>query len=222
MPVKARQYTRTYMVVREHEGNGGNAYSAGADTVFQDAADGGVRSPTVAIHEMAHTVDFGWNQIHNQQGWVSSESGFIDAINGDTCVPDGYAKSDDIEDFAQLAVLSSYDKNAGPLSKYKDPSCLKNQLNFVESTIGVTSTPGGVCDFTWARDDKVCMGPEAGCSTKRAEKARRVPVNGIPVLETPKITKRTQCESIHLKYSKNKVKRAAPAGEAKKTKPFHA
>jgi hypothetical protein len=61
-------------------------------------------------------------------------------------------RTDDIEDFAQVTVCSSYDKNAGPLSQYGNSACMQNQLNFVENTIGITSTPGGTCDFHWAKE----------------------------------------------------------------------
>lgn len=174
------------MVVQDLPGEGGNAFTVGSDTVFQDDANKDVKSPTVCIHENAHTVDFAWNYIHGSSGWVSSEDGWVNAINADTCVPDPYSRSNDVEDFAQVTVLGSYDKNAGGIGKYASPACLQNQLSFVENTIGEVLTPGGGCDFTWQRDTVVCMGPDAPCpSSKRAAAAASRSAPSVPVIPVP-------------------------------------
>jgi hypothetical protein len=184
MPVKARQYTRAYMAVQTHPDEGGNAFSAGIDTCFQDTANKDVKSPTVCIHEMAHTIDFGWNQKHGASGLVSENTGFVNAINQDTCVPDDYSRNNDVEDFAQVTVVGSYDKNAGGIGHYASPACLQNQLSYVENTIGVTLTRGGTCDFTWDRAPIVCMGPDAPCDLSKREVVDRRAID-VPVVPAP-------------------------------------
>jgi len=72
---------------------------------------------TVFLHEAGHAFD---------QGFSGSDT-FKNAIAADSCVPDGYANSNEAEDWTQVNVLLTYTKQFEPLPK--DPGCLQNQFN---------------------------------------------------------------------------------------------
>lgn len=102
---------------------------------------------------------------------MSSQSGYTNAINSDSCVADPYARSNNVENYAQLSVLGFYDLNVGPLSRYGNPQCLRNQLSWLEASSareGLTPIQGGTCTFIWPDEERVCMGPAAGCGAAGA------------------------------------------------------
>lgn len=72
---------------------------------------------TVYLHEAGHAFDQGF----------SGSQGFNDAISASSCVPDGYANTNSVEDWTQVNVLYTYTKQFGPLPA--DPSCLQPQLD---------------------------------------------------------------------------------------------
>jgi hypothetical protein len=78
---------------------------------------------TVFIHESAHSFDKGKS---GSQEW-------IDAVTKDSCVPDPYANTNYVEDFAQMVVTWVYivgkglDKNLGG----NQFSCMKYQLELM-------------------------------------------------------------------------------------------
>jgi hypothetical protein len=113
IPVKARQYTRTWAIFQSISGQESptSAYSYGIDTsVFDDPNKDG-HEPTLVLHENAHTIDYAWPYIHGGSGRISgtdfsrcnlvcaylsvglATTDWVNAINADACVPDSYAKS---------------------------------------------------------------------------------------------------------------------------------
>ena len=81
LPVHERQSVSYVMAVP----GGGSAYEIGGMVVFQ----GATASVSVFQHEVGHAVD----AYNNADGSSSSTKEFLDAIDGDTCVPDDYANS---------------------------------------------------------------------------------------------------------------------------------
>lgn len=74
---------------------------------------------SVFLHESGHAID---DNFSAGQPWV-------DAINNDTCVPDGYANTNPVEDFAQVMVMYTYEKQFGPVPG--DRSCLQHQWDLI-------------------------------------------------------------------------------------------
>ena len=99
--------------------NIGAAYSTGDSTTF---CQGGL-VPSAYVHEAAHNYDFGSGGLSDRQEWT-------DAINNDSCVPDGYANTNNAEDFAEVAVVWMY------ISAVSDDiGCMQNQMNTFQSFI---------------------------------------------------------------------------------------
>lgn len=74
--------------------------------------------------ESAHASDHGH----------SSSSDWIDAVDGDTCVPDVYAQKNYVEDFAQVSVLEVYRQHhGGALPPGFSADCMSQQLAYVQS-----------------------------------------------------------------------------------------
>ncbi|KZV85503.1 hypothetical protein EXIGLDRAFT_726077 [Exidia glandulosa HHB12029] len=162
LPVHERQWIRHVVAVP----GGGSAYELNADVVFQ----GPVGTPSVFQHEVGHAVDFYKNGFQS-----SGTSQFLNAIQQDSCVPDDYANSNNVEDYTQVGVLSLYEiVNPGGL----DPiganwRCLVNQKNVLDGFQRDNMIPGGVCDRRWADSTIVKMGPAV-------PRVKRGPVGPIP------------------------------------------
>ncbi|KAH7106136.1 hypothetical protein BKA62DRAFT_688974 [Auriculariales sp. MPI-PUGE-AT-0066] len=141
LPVHERQWVRHVMAVP----GGGSAYMSNADVVFQ----GPVGTPSVFQHETGHAVDFYKNSARS-----SSTSQWLNAINADSCVPDAYSNSNEIEDFTQVGVLVLYDivTPGGLNSIGANWSCLANQKSALESLQKSDMTLGGSCVRRWADD----------------------------------------------------------------------
>ncbi|KAH7105496.1 hypothetical protein BKA62DRAFT_766859 [Auriculariales sp. MPI-PUGE-AT-0066] len=90
---------------------------------------------TVFLHESGHALDQG----------MSGSDGFKGAISQDTCVPDGYANSNEAEDFTQVNVLYTYTKQFGPIPG--DISCMQNQFNALANDERINQ----------AQDTKTCL-----------------------------------------------------------------
>ncbi|KZV93220.1 hypothetical protein EXIGLDRAFT_835860 [Exidia glandulosa HHB12029] len=90
---------------------------------------------TVFLHESGHAFDSGF----------SSTQGWNDAISASSCVPDGYANTNPVEDWTQVNVLYTYTKQFGPLPA--DPSCLQPQLDQLANDQRINE----------AQDTKTCL-----------------------------------------------------------------
>lgn len=89
-----------------------SAYIAGGFIVFSSDC-----VIPVFIHESSHATDQG----------VSSSQDWIQAVADSGCVPDAYANTNYVEDFAQVSVVYTYLSKHGDVKA--DPSCLDPQLN---------------------------------------------------------------------------------------------
>ncbi|EJD43987.1 hypothetical protein AURDEDRAFT_114493 [Auricularia subglabra TFB-10046 SS5] len=165
LPVHERQWIRHVIAVP----GGGSAYESNADVTFQ----GPVGVPSVFQHEVGHAVDGYKNSVQS-----SSTSTFLNAINADSCVPDDYSNTNNVEDYTQVGVLSMYEiVNPGGL----DPiganwRCLVNQKNALDGFQRSDMIPGGTCARRWADDTIVKMGP----AVPRSVVEKRGPVGPIP------------------------------------------
>ncbi|KFY43255.1 hypothetical protein V495_04067 [Pseudogymnoascus sp. VKM F-4514 (FW-929)] len=136
---------------------GGSAYEIGGLVVFQ----GATASVSVFQHEVGHAVD----AYNNADGTSSSTKEFLDAIDGDTCVPDDYANSSNVEDYTQVGVLLMYNTVVpGGLDKIgADYSCLSKQLAVVAARQQAAMELGGTC--TWRQT--YTIGTDYSCLSKQ-------------------------------------------------------
>jgi len=103
------------------KGKGGGAYTMGQIAVYFD-----LFPVSVYMHESAHSLDFATG--------ISSDAGWTSAINGDSCVPDYYAQTNEVEDWAQAAVMSTWNfvaKNDND----RIFDCWKNQQKFARTAL---------------------------------------------------------------------------------------
>ncbi|KAH8806067.1 hypothetical protein F5884DRAFT_836295 [Xylogone sp. PMI_703] len=131
--------------------------------------------PSVAIHEMSHSLDGYVNDQNGNNGPnpFSSGSQYQSAVASDSCVPDPYANNNYQEDYAQVSVLAVYEKvNPGGLDPIGSWRCLVNQKNVLDSACGTELTPGGSCTRRWADSAIVSMGPATG-NSKRGSFGKR-------------------------------------------------
>ncbi|KFX98941.1 hypothetical protein O988_04121 [Pseudogymnoascus sp. VKM F-3808] len=140
---------------------GGSAYEIGGLVVFQ----GATASVSVFQHEVGHAVD----AYNNADGTSSSTKEFLDAIDGDTCVPDDYANSSNVEDYTQVGVLLMYNTVVpGGLDTIgTDYSCLSKQLAVVAARQQAAMELGGTCTWRQTYGEVISMGPASG-NNKRA------------------------------------------------------
>ncbi|KAF8310836.1 hypothetical protein DL93DRAFT_2061751 [Clavulina sp. PMI_390] len=116
VPTGLRSYVST--IIHSYTATGAEwAYSSGGLTAI--AGDCPV---SVFLHESAHHLDQG----------TSTGTAFTNAISSSSCVPDAYADTSAVEDFAQVNVVFSYQKLVGALPV--DASCMQPQLNVFSST----------------------------------------------------------------------------------------
>ncbi|KFY07380.1 hypothetical protein V492_07192 [Pseudogymnoascus sp. VKM F-4246] len=157
LPVHERQSVSYVIAVP----GGGSAYEIGGLVVFQ----GNTASVSVFQHEVGHAVD----AYNKPDGTSSNTKEFLDAIDGDTCVPDDYANSSNVEDYTQVAVLLMYNTVVpGGLDTIgADYSCLNKQLAVVASRQQAEMELGGTCTWRQAYGDVISMGPASG-NNKRA------------------------------------------------------
>ncbi|EJD53722.1 hypothetical protein AURDEDRAFT_110488 [Auricularia subglabra TFB-10046 SS5] len=139
LPVHERQWVRHVIAVP----GGGSAYMSNADVVFQ----GPVGTPSVFQHEVGHAVDFYKNSARS-----SGTSTFLNAISADTCVPDAYSNSNEVEDYTQVGVLALYDiVNPGGLNGIgANWQCLARQKSALDGFQRSDMIPGGSCVRRWA------------------------------------------------------------------------
>ncbi|KZV88927.1 hypothetical protein EXIGLDRAFT_678418 [Exidia glandulosa HHB12029] len=166
LPVHERQWVRHVIAVP----GGGSAYMSNADVVFQ----GPVGTPSVFQHEVGHAVDFYKNSVRS-----SGTSKFLNAIQQDSCVPDNYANSNEVEDYTQVGVLSMYEiVTPGGLDTLNaNWRCFINQKHALDDFQRDNMTPGGSCTRRWADDVKVKMGP----AVPRQKRAPIEEASGLPV-----------------------------------------
>jgi len=118
MPMALRNSVRHIVSFpQDNGGTGCNAFYTGGDIVFFGNC-GTTASPSVMIHESAHALDFHGSQY--------SAAALNPLLPRDTCVPDSYANTNIVEDFAQLMVVHLHKLVTG--SSPKDTTCMDDQL----------------------------------------------------------------------------------------------
>ncbi|KFY21781.1 hypothetical protein V493_07131 [Pseudogymnoascus sp. VKM F-4281 (FW-2241)] len=157
LPVHERQSVSHVMAVPGR----GSAYEAGGVVVFQ----GKTASLSIFQHEVGHAVD----AYNNPDGSSSSTQEYLDAIDGDTCVPDDYANSSNVEAYTQVGVLLMYNTVVpGGLDNIgADYTCLSKQLAVVAARQQAAMQLGGTCSWRHPYGKVVSMDPESG-NNKRA------------------------------------------------------
>ncbi|KAF9016379.1 hypothetical protein BDZ89DRAFT_1075675 [Hymenopellis radicata] len=121
VPVALRQYVGTVMLM---PGDVAHAYTwlnNGETHYF------GVNSIHTWIHEASHAFD-GANAITSETG----DGTFSAAVDADTCVPDTYAVTSIVEDFAQLSVIIVYAlANNYTLPAGYKADCMAHQIYYI-------------------------------------------------------------------------------------------
>ncbi|KAL7269102.1 hypothetical protein RUND412_008245 [Rhizina undulata] len=132
IPVGMRSNVRYIMAF---PATAGSAYEYQNDIVFfGDVVD--PTRPSVMIHESAHANDKN-----------SYSSTYLQpAVDQDTCVPDDYANTNIVEDFAQVFVVHMYQLSVGSLPK--DATCMQNQLNLLNKDFPSSYLYPGKCDLS--------------------------------------------------------------------------
>jgi len=100
-------------------GQGAGAYAYAGKIAFFDQQE----NTEVFLHESAHVFD--------GSASLSSSSVYLNGISTDSCVPDDYASSNPVEDFAQLTVTWTY----YVLTNTATPACLSNSINYLATVL---------------------------------------------------------------------------------------
>ena len=78
--------------------------------------------------------------VLGSQAWKS-------ALAADSCVPDSYANTNAVEDFAQVTVVALYKSIRGTIPTPSRPGCFSHQLNRVTNKYQTKYLKyGGVCN----------------------------------------------------------------------------
>jgi len=85
--------------------NGGHAYNSGGNIAMFNRINGDI---SVFIHEAGHSLDLLGAYPNNP---LSSSDAWMNNYNMDPNVPDNYAKTNIVEDVAQVTVVAMFDAN---------------------------------------------------------------------------------------------------------------
>lgn len=146
-------------------GNGAFAFTTAAgDTVFS-----GTPGPGVLAHEISHSIDF--NAFPQYGSPFSKTARWTDEYAKDTHTPNGYGRTNWLEDWAVTARVAFYDTNVpGGFAKIADNwQQIYHQYSTYEKYVGDIIKPGGTCGKRFEDSPKV---KKDGSSAKRALKNR--------------------------------------------------
>ncbi|KAJ7863359.1 hypothetical protein B0H13DRAFT_2671433 [Mycena leptocephala] len=97
------------------------------------------------VHEMMHAYDFAGRTV------LSSSSDWAAALRADSCVPDNYSLTNQVEDFAQVGVIKTYMVfYGGQLPPGFTADCMENQLQFMDAVVPLFRPDllfGNTCDI---------------------------------------------------------------------------
>ncbi|KAJ6489016.1 hypothetical protein C8R45DRAFT_250294 [Mycena sanguinolenta] len=120
VPVGLRRYAGTVVVLTD---SSPHAYTltTGDTHFFADC------EMDTWVHEFTHSYDFA------AATWQSSAPGWTEALAADSCVPDDYSLTNELEDFAQVSVIMIYLLVYSELPPGFVADCMANQLAFMSS-----------------------------------------------------------------------------------------
>ncbi|KAL4900074.1 hypothetical protein BDW74DRAFT_162353 [Aspergillus multicolor] len=165
LPVRMRNLVRTQLAF---PGRGNGQLLAYTFTDLGDIVYTGDMYAYIRFwfHEVGHIRDA---QVNASAGDYSASDAWLNEYNKDDYICDAYAQTNHAENFAQEVVVAAYDKTvpggiASLVPNYED---IYNQFSTVEELMGDELCPGGACDRLFEDDRLVCVGPDAGCASKR-------------------------------------------------------
>ena len=158
MPVHMRQWVR-HMVSLPADG-GAHAYNAGDNIMLA-----GNVGTTVFVHETGHSLDA--HAFYDGKQRMSSSQKWLDAYNADTAVPDYYAQTNQVENFAQNTVVALFNANVPGGVGTVQPGWrqISHQFHLIDDLIPGTIKPGGVCTHRFKNSPAV---PKTGPKRKLA------------------------------------------------------
>ncbi|EPS39967.1 hypothetical protein H072_6417 [Dactylellina haptotyla CBS 200.50] len=139
MPVHMRSLVRHPIALPQPEGCSAQAFTDIGDIVMY----GPCNASSVWVHETGHQLDSRLNSATR----FSATPEWTDALGYDSCVPDNYANTNVLEDFAQVVVIAAFNTLAG----YKPPEafkgCLDHRQGLLEENFrGTHFSYWGTCD----------------------------------------------------------------------------
>ncbi|KAJ7118592.1 hypothetical protein C8R43DRAFT_1036195 [Mycena crocata] len=137
VPVGLRRYVGTIMVM---PGTSAHAYTLAGDIHYF-----GICSQRTWIHESSHATD---GALKISQGGANGTL-WAEAVGNDTCVPDTYAQTNLVENFAQMSVVEVYRLLNGQLPPGINADCMSHQLAYVASLplYDASTLLGDTCAF---------------------------------------------------------------------------
>ncbi|KAF8177135.1 hypothetical protein K438DRAFT_1606785 [Mycena galopus ATCC 62051] len=136
VPVGLRRFVGTVFVLENSVTEAYTNLSTGDIHLFGDCA------MDTWVHESTHAFDYASYPVH------SNSTGWEQAIADDSCVPDQYSLTNQVEDFAQMSVMKVYMLlHSAHLPPGFNTSCMSNQLDFMETLAlyNATSLFGNTC-----------------------------------------------------------------------------
>ncbi|KAK6339297.1 hypothetical protein TWF718_008718 [Orbilia javanica] len=128
MSVHMRSLVRHPIALPKDSGCSAQAYTNIGDIVMY----GNCKALTVWLHETGHQLDA---RLKPSERFSGTEP-WLKALGNDTCVPDSYANTNTIEDFAQVVVVAQHNTLLGYIPKEAYPGCMENRQGLLEDTFG--------------------------------------------------------------------------------------
>ncbi|KAJ7680034.1 hypothetical protein B0H17DRAFT_1206183 [Mycena rosella] len=148
VPVGLRRFIATVLILQNVTARAYTNLSTGDIHLFGDCA------MDTWIHEAIHTFDF---RLGSQSSALSSSQEWLQAIASDSCVPDTYSLTNEVEakfpeDFAQMSVIKVYlllhNNHLPPMPGFR-ADCMSHQLDFMGTLplYNATSLFGNTCSL---------------------------------------------------------------------------
>ncbi|KAI9770837.1 MAG: hypothetical protein M1839_003032 [Geoglossum umbratile] len=167
LPVRMRSYLRHLIALPGVK----SASSSGDNTVFFGPAN----VISIFAHEVGHSLDShayppNVTPFHESTPW-------LDAFKKDSSISDPYAGTSQAENVAQETVISLFDKVVPGGIKTIEPNwqAISNQYTTLQTYIGNTIIPGGVCTNRLENSPPVPMAPAV-----RGRVRVRLPISPMP------------------------------------------
>ncbi|KAJ6458637.1 hypothetical protein C8R47DRAFT_146495 [Mycena vitilis] len=137
VPIGLRRYVGTVMVMPDTSAHAYTFPTSGEIHFF------GVCSQRTWIHESTHAAD---GALGIANGTLSL---WAQAVGNDTCVPDTYARSNVVEDLAQMSVVEVYRLLNNTLPPGLSADCMSHQLSYLQSLplYNASTLLGDTCAF---------------------------------------------------------------------------